>query len=75
MVPQNLEQATFRAVSIRNQDLKHVMTCDVALFNFDGTDLDSGTVVEYMFAKMLDIPSLIIRSDLRDSGATTPASG
>ena len=68
VVPQHLEQATGRAVDIRNQDLKQVMACDLGLFNFDGTDLDSGTVVEFMLAKFLDIPSVILRSDFRSSG-------
>ncbi len=68
IVPQDLEQTTGRAVDIRNQDLKQVMECDLALFNFDGTELDSGTVVEFMFAKFLDIPSVILRSDFRSSG-------
>jgi nucleoside 2-deoxyribosyltransferase len=68
VVPQNLEQATNRAVQIRNQDLKQVMVCDLCLFNFDGTELDSGTVVEFMFAKLLDIPCVILRSDFRSSG-------
>ena len=68
VVPQDLEQSTGRAVDIRNQDLKQVMACDLGLFNFDGTDLDSGTVVEFMLAKMLDIPSVILRSDFRSSG-------
>ena len=68
ILPQDLEQATERAVNIRNQDLKQVIQCDLAIFNFDGTDLDSGTVVEFMLAKFLDIPSVIIRSDFRSSG-------
>lgn len=68
VLPQNLEQASNRAVAIRNQDLLQVMHCDLALFNFDGDDLDSGTVVEFMLAKMLDIPSLIVRSDFRSAG-------
>ncbi len=68
IVPQHLEQATERAVDIRNQDLKQVMASDLGLFNFDGTDLDSGTVVEFMVAKFLDIPSVILRSDFRSSG-------
>ena len=68
VVPQHLEQATDRAVDIRNQDLKQVIACDLGLFNFDGTDLDSGTVVEFMVAKFLDIPSVILRSDFRSSG-------
>ena len=68
VVPQHLEQATGRAVDIRNQDLKQVIACDMGLFNFDGTDLDSGTVVEFTLAKFLDIPSVVLRSDFRSSG-------
>ncbi len=68
VLPQDLELATTRMFDIRNQDLKQVMACDLALFNFDGTDLDSGTVVEFMMAKMLDIPSVLLRSDFRASG-------
>ena len=68
ILPQNLEQTAVRAVDVRNQDLKHVMECDLAIFNFDGTELDSGTVVEFMFAKFLDIPSVIVRSDFRRAG-------
>ncbi len=67
-VPQNFEMVSFRGVDIRNIDLKEVMACDLGLFNFDGPDIDSGTVVEFMFAKMLDIPSVILRTDLRISG-------
>lgn len=68
VLPQDMEQASERLVDIRNQDLYYVMNCDLALFNFDGTELDSGTVVEFMFAKFLDIPSVIIRSDFRSGG-------
>lgn len=68
VVPQNLEQATRRAVNIRNQDLGRVLTCDLAIFNFDGTELDSGTVIEFLFAKMLDVPCVILRSDIRAGG-------
>lgn len=68
VLPQNLEQADSRAIKIRNQDLVKVIECDLTLFNFDGTELDSGTVVEFMLAKMLDIPALILRTDFRSSG-------
>ena len=68
ILPQNLELPSNRAEVIRNNDLKQVLECDLALFNFDGTELDSGTVVEYMYAKMLDKPSVIIRTDFRASG-------
>jgi len=38
------------------------------LFNFDGTELDAGVVVEFMLAKFLDIPAVILRSDFRTCG-------
>jgi len=45
-----------------------LINSDVAIFNFDGPDLDSGTVVEFVFAKMLDIPSVLVRTDFRIAG-------
>ena len=68
ILPQDLEQTDSRAVDIRNQDLIGVATCDLALFNFDGPDLDSGTVVEFVYAKLLDIPAVILRTDFRGGG-------
>ncbi len=68
ILPQDLEQAVNRKEHIRNQDLKMVMEADLGLFNFDGADLDSGTVVEFMLAKQLDIPSVVLRSDFRNAG-------
>lgn len=68
VLPQDLEEPVHRTVDIRNLDLKHVMTCDMAIFNFDGANLDAGTVVEFMYAKMLDVPCLILRTDFRSAG-------
>jgi nucleoside 2-deoxyribosyltransferase len=68
VLPQNLEVADARSVAIRNVDLLNVMLADVCIFKFDGSELDSGTVVEFMFAKMLDIPCAILRTDFRSSG-------
>jgi hypothetical protein len=67
-LPQDFEQSVSRRVSIRNQDLRMVMESDLALFNFDGADLDSGTVVEFMVAKQLDIPAVLLRTDFRKAG-------
>ena len=67
-LPQTLAQENATAVDIRNQDIKQIIECDLALFNFEGTELDAGTVVEFIFAKFLDIPSVIMRSDFRSSG-------
>ena len=68
VVPQHLEQSTNRSIDIRNSDLSEVIKADLILLNFDGTELDSGTVVEFLFAKALDIPAVILRSDFRAAG-------
>lgn len=68
VLPQDIECGTERAGEIRDNDLRLLLESDLALFNFDGTDLDSGTVAEFMFAKMLDIPSVILRTDFRLAG-------
>lgn len=68
ILPQSLEQRDTTPHKIRDQDIKTLLSCDVALFNFDGTEIDSGTVVEFMICKFLDIPAVIIRSDFRNGG-------
>lgn len=68
-LPQVLEQRETTAHAIRDQDLLTLVSCDLALFNYDGTELDSGTVVEFLFAKFADIPSVILRTDYRSWGA------
>lgn len=62
------EGASIKTIDIRNRDIKAVMEADLVFFNFDGTDLDSGTVVEFMIAKMLDIPAVLLRTDCRNGG-------
>ncbi len=67
-LPQNVEQHQTTALEIRNQDIAKLIECDLGLFNFDGTELDAGVVVEFMLAKFLDIPAVILRSDFRTCG-------
>jgi nucleoside 2-deoxyribosyltransferase len=67
-LPQTLEQRSNSAQQIRDQDLETLIECDLAIFNFDGTEVDSGTVVEFMVAKFADIPSLLLRTDFRKGG-------
>jgi hypothetical protein len=45
-----------------------LIECDLGLFSFDGTELDAGVVVEFMLAKFLDMPAVILRSDFRTCG-------
>lgn len=68
VVPQNLEQRETTAQAIRDQDIKTLLSCDVGLFHYDGPELDSGTVVEFLFAKFADIPAVLLRTDFRNGG-------
>ena len=67
-LPQNMEQHQTTALDIRNKDILKLVECDLGLFNFDGTELDAGVVVEFMLAKFLDMPAVILRSDFRNCG-------
>lgn len=68
VLPQDLEQRDTTPHSIRDQDIKALLSCDLALFTYDGSELDSGTVVEYMVAKFADMPAVILRTDFRGGG-------
>ncbi|HEY6840344.1 MAG TPA: nucleoside 2-deoxyribosyltransferase, partial [Chthoniobacterales bacterium] len=68
VLPQSLEDREMSAQDIRDKDIVTLISCDLALFNFDGPELDSGTVAEFMFAKFADIPSLLLRTDFRRGG-------
>lgn len=67
-LPQDFEMRGLNPHVIRDQDIEALFESDLAVFNFDGTELDSGTVVEFMLAKFADIPSVLLRSDLRAAG-------
>lgn len=69
-LPQDREcQVTQRsAQSIRDEDFRLLLASDIIVANFDGTDLDSGTVVEFCFAKMTDMPAVLLRTDFRSGG-------
>ena len=57
--------------SIRDKDFEELFECDVIVANFDGTDPDSGTVAEFCFAKMADMPAVLLRTDFRSGGDET----
>ena len=67
-LPQALEDRDLSAHDIRDQDFVTLIGSDLAIFNFDGPELDSGTVAEFLFAKFADIPSLLLRTDFRRGG-------
>lgn len=69
MLPQDFTELRGRSArAIRDANLRALLGCDLALFHFDGPDLDSGTVVEFMYAKFADIPALLLRTDIRNAG-------
>lgn len=68
IMPQNLDTAGMPARAIRDQNIKTLVDADLAVFNYDGPELDSGTVIEFMFAKFADIPSVLLRTDVRGGG-------
>ena len=77
MLPQDGECEVIERTSqsIRDADFELLLSCDIIVANFDGTDLDSGTVVEFCFAKMVDMPALLLRTDFRNSGDHTLPDG
>jgi hypothetical protein len=67
VLPQDLAQGG-PPRAIRDQDLSALLGCDAAVFHYDGLELDSGTVVEYLTAKFADIPAVLVRTDFRHAG-------
>lgn len=67
VLPQDFDLRGRSARTIRDYNLRALVACDLALFNFDGPDLDSGTVVEFMVAKFSDMPTVVLRSDVRSA--------
>ena len=71
VLPQDFDPRGTTPRTIRDHHIRSLVGCDLALFSFDGPDLDSGTLAEFMIAKFADIPSVILRSDRRGAGART----
>src|SRR6202451_2442131 len=67
-LPQDFDPRGTAPRAVRDHHIRNLVGCDLALFSFDGPDLDSGTVAEFMIAKFADIPSVILRSDRRGAG-------
>lgn len=68
LLPQDFALPGRSVRAARDFNLKALVACDLALLNFDGPDLDSGTVVEFMVAKFADVPAVLVRSDGRPAG-------
>lgn len=68
LLPQDIAGGGRGPRATRDRNLRSLIACDLALFNYDGPELDSGTVVEFMLAKFADIPSVLLRTDIRSGG-------
>jgi nucleoside 2-deoxyribosyltransferase len=69
VLPQNIEHRRLTAQPVRDRSLRTLAACDLALFNFDGSEVDAGPVAEFLFAKFADIPAVLLRSDPRARGS------
>jgi len=73
LLPQSKElresEMTDLAAFIRNADLYQVIKADMLIARFDGLELDTGTVIEFMWAKILGKPTVILRCDSRRSSS------
>ncbi len=68
-LPQREEnQLRPQPLAIRDNDYRLLLESQLALFNFDGSDLDSGTVAEFLAARFLDLPCVLLRTDFRSAG-------
>ena len=56
------------AAYIRNLDLVQVVKADIFLARFDGLELDAGSLIEFMLARFLGKPTVILRCDSRRLG-------
>ena len=68
ILPQDIEQHSLEPRSIRDTDIRALWACDAAVFQFDGSEIDSGTVAEFVLSRMIDLPSVLLRSDFRQGG-------
>jgi nucleoside 2-deoxyribosyltransferase len=75
LLPQNLEPRDSTPHAIRDQDIRSLISCDAALFVYDGAELDAGTVVEYTMAKAADVPCVLLRTDFRGGGDQAASDG
>lgn len=65
VLPQNYPEGDKTFQHVRDEQLMTLLQCDLALFNFDGSEIDAGAVVEFMTAKFADMPCVILRTDSR----------
>ncbi len=75
VLPQNVEHRSLTAQPVRDRNLRTLAACDLALFNFKGSELGAAAWEEFLFAKFADIPAVLLRSDSRVRGTEHSGSG
>lgn len=70
-LPQDIARATDRPQARRDRAIRELYASDLAVFSFDGAELDGGTLVEFVLAKAADIPCVLLRTDVRRAGDQT----
>lgn len=67
-LPQDHTRVSESPQARRDRAIRDLYASDLAVFNFDGAELDGGVVVEFMLAKTADIPCVLLRTDVRRGG-------
>jgi nucleoside 2-deoxyribosyltransferase len=67
-LPQDFNPRGTAPRAVRDHHIKLLVESDLALFSFDGPEIDSGTLAEFMIAKFADVPAVVLRSDRRWTG-------
>ncbi len=65
--PQDIEDPDKRDVDVRDANIRALVDCDCVVCVFNGAEIDSGTVVEFMISKSLDMPAVLLRTDIRNA--------
>lgn len=68
ILSQDLQGKETDAIKIKNNNLTNIRKMDGIMISFDGPELDAGTVVEFITAKVMDKPTVIYRTDFRSGG-------
>ncbi len=68
LLPQDGPECSDKPLEVRDDDFALILRSDLALFNFDGDDVDSGTAAEFVAARVLDLPCVLLRTDFRPAG-------
>ena len=72
VLPQDIEDPEERDVDLRDANIRSLTACDAIVGVFNGTEIDSGTVAEFVISKFLDMPAVLLRTDIRSQSEQSP---